>query len=109
MCVRIEGSTHRGTSRSRSAAQFSGAAVWPIPLLTIWRPFAAGPLQRRLALLLLVVASVDAAVIVLALWAEVLGFRVASPIVVQELTSFSASVLALGAPRRSRARRLRAR
>src|SRR5262245_4503454 len=55
------------------AAQFSGAAVWPIPLLAIWRPFAARPLQRRLALLLLVVAIVDAAVIVLALWAEVLG------------------------------------
>src|SRR5262245_28542793 len=79
------------------AAQFSGAAVWPIPLLALWRPFAARPLQRRLALLLLIVAIVGAAVIVLALWAEVLGFGVASPIVVKELTSFSASLLALGA------------
>src|SRR5262249_27638468 len=70
----------------------------PIPLLAIWRPFAPRPSQRRVAFLLMVVAVVDAAVIVIALWAGALsGFRIASPVVVKELTSFNASLLALGA------------
>jgi two-component system LytT family sensor kinase len=81
-----------------SAVQFTGAAVWPIPLLAIWRPFAVRSWQRRVAFLLLFVAVVDGSFIVLALWAAALtGFRIASPIVMKELTSFNASLLALGA------------
>ena len=81
-----------------SAVQFTGAAAWPIPLLAIWRPFAVRSWQRRIAFVLLFVAVVDASLIVLALWAVALtGFRVAPLIVVKELTSFNASLLALGA------------
>lgn len=81
-----------------SALQFTGAAIWPVPLLSLWRPLAAHVSQRRGAAFLLTVAIADAIVIVGALWAEALtGYHVTSPLVVKELTSFNGSLLALGA------------
>jgi two-component system LytT family sensor kinase len=80
------------------AIQFTGAAVWPVALLSLWRPFAASRWQYRTARLLFVVAIADAAVIVGALWSAALAdVRVASPIVVKELTSFNGCLLAFGA------------
>jgi two-component system, LytTR family, sensor kinase len=78
--------------------QFTGAAVWPVALLRLWRPFAATRSQQRAARLLFVVAIADAAVIVAALWSEIVaGVSVAAPIVVKELTSFNGCLLAFGA------------
>src|SRR5262245_19473372 len=81
------------------AVQFTGAAVWPVALLGLWRSFAAQRRwQRQTARVLFAVAIADAAVIVLARWLATLAdVRVAPPIVVKELTSFNGCLLALGA------------
>src|SRR5262249_23764928 len=61
-----------GAALVGAAVQFSGAAVWPVPLLAIWRPFAVRRWQRWIAHALLAISIVDAAVIVSALWVHAL-------------------------------------
>jgi two-component system, LytTR family, sensor kinase len=93
----------RGAGDSESpliagAIQFTGAAVWPVALLILWRPLATNRWQKQAARLLVVVAVADAAIIVAALWlAALTAVRVAPPIVVKELTAFNGCLLAFGA------------
>jgi two-component system LytT family sensor kinase len=81
-----------------SAIQFTGAAVWPVALLGLWRSFAANRWQQRAARLLFAVAILDAGVIATALWLAALAdIRIVSPMLVKQLTSFNGSLLAFGA------------
>jgi two-component system LytT family sensor kinase len=75
------------------AAQYSGAAIFPIAILAVWRPFAALPWQKTMARGLLICAVISAAVLVAMLW----SMRV-SPVDLAQATAYNAGVvLALGA------------
>jgi hypothetical protein len=75
------------------AAQYSGAAVFPVAILLIWRPFAALPWQQKAARGLEICAGVSAAAIMAMGW----WFRI-SPNGLAHLTAYNAGiVLALGA------------
>jgi two-component system, LytTR family, sensor kinase len=79
------------------AVQFSGGATWPVPLLAIWRPFATRWWQRRIAHVLLGIATLDATLIFVALWTKVIaGATLASLITLKEFTSYNGLLLALG-------------
>lgn len=79
------------------AIQFTGAAIWPIAMLAIWRRLAVSRWQCVGWRALQIVACVNAAVIVLGVWASVALFSV--PLVtLKEFTAYSASaVLVSGA------------
>jgi two-component system LytT family sensor kinase len=50
--------------RAAWAVQFSGAAIFPIAILAVWRPFAALPWQKTAARALQICAAISAAAIV---------------------------------------------
>ena len=50
------------------AVQYSGAAVFPLPILAVWRPFAALRWQKTAARSLQICAAISAAAIVVLLW-----------------------------------------
>jgi two-component system, LytTR family, sensor kinase len=81
-----------------SAVQFSAAAVWPIPLLVIWRPFAVRPWQRRAVRVLQMAAPLAAAILMVLLWARVIFHtEVVSIAGLKQLTALNGSMLAIGA------------
>jgi two-component system, LytTR family, sensor kinase len=82
-----------------SATQFTGAAVWPIALLAIWRPLAARPWQKGACRILQGAAAIVGAGITLSFWSAVaLGVSVLPHHALKELTSYNGSLLfALGA------------
>jgi two-component system LytT family sensor kinase len=82
-----------------AAIQFSGAAIWPIPMLTVWHPYAARRWQQLASRALLCVAVLHAALILIALWgATLLDVRL---VPFEQLATFAAynasTLLALGA------------
>ena len=86
-----------GPACTPMAIQFTGAAVWPIAMLAIWRHLAVRRWQCVGWRALQILACVDAALIVLGVWAAVA--RIPVPLVtLKEFTAYSASlVLVLGA------------
>lgn len=80
------------------AVQFTGAAVWPVPMLLAWSPFAVQRWQKAGMRVLTIVAFVIACVVVVALWADAI-FHVGRghEIGLKELTSFNASVVMISA------------
>jgi two-component system LytT family sensor kinase len=80
------------------ALQFTGAAAWPLPMLSIWRPFAVLPWQKVSWRVLQVVALISAAAITGSLWVCAVfrvGFR--QELSLKELTSFNGSILLIAA------------
>jgi two-component system LytT family sensor kinase len=88
-----------GAGLLSAAIQFSGAAVWPIPMLTVWHPYAARRWQQLASRALLCVGVLHGGLILLALWAAVVfSIRV---VPFEQLAMFAAynasTLLALGA------------
>jgi two-component system LytT family sensor kinase len=52
------------------SVQYSGAAIFPIAILAVWRPFAALPWQKTAARALQICAAISAAAIVAMLWSQ---------------------------------------
>ena len=76
------------------AVRYSGVGAFPIPVLTIWRPFAAGGWQRTTARVLQVTACISAACIAALLWAAALLALEPVPAgYVTRATAFNAAVL----------------
>jgi two-component system LytT family sensor kinase len=76
------------------AVQFSSAAVWPIPMLAIWRDFAMLPWQRIGSRILQLFAVLNAAVIVLSFWSTtMLGVTLLPVGIAKEFTSYNGSAL----------------
>jgi len=77
-----------------SAVQFTGAALWPIPMLAIWRDFALLPWQRVGSRILQIFAFLNAAAIVGSLWsAAILGVTLLPFGATKEFTSYNGSIL----------------
>jgi len=77
-----------------SAVQFTGAALWPIPMLAIWRDFALLPWRRLGSRILQIFAIISAAAIVGSLWsAAILGVTLLPFDATKELTSYNGSIL----------------
>jgi len=75
------------------ALQYSGAAIFPIAILAVWKPFATLPWQKTMARGLQICAVLSSAVLVAMLW----SMRV-SPVSLAPVTAYNAGiVLALGA------------
>jgi two-component system LytT family sensor kinase len=75
------------------AVQYSGAAVFPIAILAVWKPFAASGWQKSATRALQVCAGISAALIVGLVW-----WRWLSPAEIARATALNAgTVLALGA------------
>jgi two-component system LytT family sensor kinase len=85
-----------GVTSVAAAIQFTGAAIWPIPLLTIWRQRATERWQCVCWRYLKALAIVDAAVIVIGFWGAA-----ASPAIVpeglKEFSAYSATFLGMAA------------
>jgi two-component system, LytTR family, sensor kinase len=77
-----------------SAVQFTAAAVWPIPMLAIWRDHAVLPWQRIGSRILQVFAFLSAAAIVISLWSTaILGVTLLPLEAAKEYTSYNGSAL----------------
>ncbi len=77
-----------------AAIQFTAAATWPLPLLSIWSPLAQDRWQKIGSRVLQVVALISAGAITTALWvAAALGKNFGWELTVKELTSFNATLL----------------
>jgi len=77
-----------------SAIQFTAAAVWPLPLLSIWRPLAQERWQKIGSRVLQGIALISAGAITTALWlSAVLGTDYRLEVTLKELTSFNGTIL----------------
>ncbi|HLK50854.1 MAG TPA: histidine kinase [Bryobacteraceae bacterium] len=76
------------------AIQFTGAGLWPVPLLAIWRHLALERWQCVCWRYLTALAYVDAAVIVIGFWAALLGPPVV-PLGLKEFSAYNATFLGL--------------
>ena len=87
-----------GDSLVARAIQFSAAAVWPVPLIAIWRPFATHRWQMVGLWILQTGAALSGLMLVTTLWTGTLsGFTIMSAQRVWELTSYNGSaVLVMG-------------
>ena len=79
------------------AIQLTGAAVWPIPMLAIWRHLATERWQCVGWRYLNVNAFVAAVVIIAGFWAAVAGITVIPVLFLKELAAYSATFLGLAA------------
>jgi two-component system, LytTR family, sensor kinase len=79
------------------AIQFTGAAVWPIPMLAIWGHLATERWQCVGWRYLKVNALAAAVVIVAGFWAAVAGVTVIPVLLLKELAAYSATFLVLAA------------
>jgi two-component system LytT family sensor kinase len=79
------------------AIQFTGAAVWPIPMLAIWRHLATERWQCVGWRYLNVNAFVAAVVIAVGFWVAVAGASVIPVLTLKELAAYSATFLGLAA------------
>jgi len=68
--------TYETTPSVALAIQFTGAALWPLPLLTIWRHLAVEEWQCRTWRYLQTIASMSAAVIATGVWLAAAGLTV---------------------------------
>lgn len=89
----------QGAGLLSAAIQFSGAAIWPLPMLTVWHPYAAQRWQQLASRALLCVGLLHGTIILAALWgATLFGIRV---VPFEQLAMFAAynasTLLALGA------------
>jgi two-component system LytT family sensor kinase len=89
----------QGMGLLSAAIQFSGAAIWPIPMLTVWHPYAAQRWQQLASRALLCVGVLHGGLILIALWgATLFGVRLMP---FEQLAMFAAynasTLLALGA------------
>jgi two-component system, LytTR family, sensor kinase len=76
------------------AVQYTGAAVWPIPMLAIWRDFALLPWQQVGSRILQIFAFLNAAAIALSLWsAAILGVTFLPFDTTKEFTAYNGSIL----------------
>lgn len=86
-------------SRSETVAaalQFMGAAVWPIPMIAIWRASGTSRVQRIGCRVLLALASISAVVLTGLLWSNALvGVSPVAPLLVKEFTAYNGSFLLL--------------
>jgi two-component system LytT family sensor kinase len=81
-----------GPACTPMAIQFTGAAVWPIAMVAIWRRLAFKRWQCVAWRALQILACVDAAVIVLGVWASVANIPVPLD-TLKQFTAYSASVV----------------
>jgi two-component system LytT family sensor kinase len=81
------------------AVQFSGAAAFPIPILTVWRPFAVLSWQKIWGRILQICCQFAAGVILTLLWCGTfLGARSSLLIAIEQYTAYNATIfLLLGA------------
>ena len=79
------------------AIQLTGAAVWPIPMLAIWRHLATERWQCVGWRYLNVNAFLAAVVIIAGFWAAVAGITVIPVLFLKELAAYSATFLGLAA------------
>jgi hypothetical protein len=79
------------------AIQFTGAAVWPIPMLVIWRHLAQQRWQCICWRLLQVLAFASAAVIVTGIWAAAVGTPFLPIVGLKEFSAYDATFLQLSA------------
>lgn len=81
-----------------AAIQFSAAAVWPIPMLAMWKPYAVSAGQRLGLRVMQIVAPLVAAALVTLLWCgALLGTARISSTLLKELTGINACIMALAA------------
>ena len=76
------------------AVRYSGVGAFPIPVLTIWSPFAAGRWQRAAARVLQAIACISAASVAVLLWAT--AFSGVDPVPgdsVARFTTYNAAIL----------------
>jgi two-component system, LytTR family, sensor kinase len=78
-----------------AAIQFTGAAIWPIPMLAIWRHLATGKWQDVCWRYLKIVALLNALVIVIGFWVAVAGRPMIPVMLLKELSSYGATFLGL--------------
>lgn len=97
--VALAAGTPRSDERLLSAValQFTGATLWPVAMLVVWRPFAVLTWQKLGFRILQLVAPAVGLVLVLLLWLPVAGIALVPGDAVKEFTAFSGSLLALGA------------
>jgi two-component system, LytTR family, sensor kinase len=86
-----------GGSRIAGAIQFTGAAIWPIPMLAIWRYMATGRWQGVCWRTLQGIAFADAAVIIGGIWAIAAGTPWIPLQTVHQLSAYGATFLGLAA------------
>ena len=81
------------------AVQFSGAAAFPIPILTVWRPFAVLSWQKTWGRILQICCRVAAGIILTLLWwGTLLGAAPSLLIAIEQYTAYNAAMfLLLGA------------
>jgi hypothetical protein len=85
---------HGLLERTLFAIQFTSAAVWPIPLLAIWKPLAFHSWQRKGCLALQALAMTSGVVIVILLWIGAFGGMSEKALILQkEATSYNATIL----------------
>ena len=77
------------------AIQFTGAGIWPIPVLVIWRHLATERWQCVCWRYLKVLALVNAAIIAGGFWAAVIGLPAVPVQFLKELSSYGATALGL--------------
>jgi len=77
------------------AIQFTGAGIWPIPVLAIWRHLATERWQCVCGQYLRVLAFLNAAVIVVGFWAAIAGVSIVPVHSLKELSSYGATLLGL--------------
>lgn len=75
------------------AIQFTGAAVWPIPMLIIWRHLAVERWQCACWRILQAFAFLHAAVIILGFWAAVASRPLLPLITLKEWAAYGAAIL----------------
>jgi two-component system LytT family sensor kinase len=85
---------HAPATLIAGAIQFSGAAIWPIPTLSIWRSLAQRRWQRTASKTLQILAPISGVAIIAALWSIALFSFATFPVeTVGKLTAYNASIL----------------
>lgn len=95
----MEKHPEQGAGLLTAAIQFSGAAIWPLPMLTVWHPYAVQRWQQLASRALLAVGVLHGAMILAALWgATLFNIRVVPFEQIAMFAAYNAStLLALGA------------
>jgi two-component system LytT family sensor kinase len=79
------------------AIQFTGAAIWPVPVLAIWRHLATQRWQCVSWPYLQAGASISAVVITAGLWASVAGLQGIPLVTLKNLAAYNATFLGIAA------------
>ena len=77
------------------AIQFTGAAIWPVPMLAIWRYLATERWQGLCWRPLQIIAVISAGIIVIGIWAAAAGFSLVPIEALKEQSAYSATFLGL--------------